>query len=101
KEKSLNNFLFNEWTRMGGMDLSDVGYDAFLINGKKESNFEAKKGERVRLRIINAAASSYFYVSLAQEKMNIISLDGVDIMPSKAQEFLIGMAETYDVLFTL
>ncbi len=30
-------YLTNEWTRMGGMDLSDVGYDAFLINGKKDS----------------------------------------------------------------
>lgn len=101
KEGSLKNFLYNEWTRMGGMDLSDVGYDAFLINGKKESSFTAKKGERIRLRIINATASSYFYVSLGKEMMNIISLDGVDIMPSKAKEFIIGMAETYDILFTI
>jgi len=32
----LGDYLGNEWTRMGGMDLSDVGYDAFLINGKKD-----------------------------------------------------------------
>ena len=29
-------YLDNERTRMGGMDLSDVGYDAFLTNGKRD-----------------------------------------------------------------
>jgi FtsP/CotA-like multicopper oxidase with cupredoxin domain len=78
----LINQLKNEWTRMGGMDLSDVGYDAFLINGKRESQLiEAHPGEKVRLRIINASSSTYFQVSLGG--------------------LLMGMAETYDVLFTV
>lgn len=98
----LKNHLYNEWTRMGGMDLSDVGYDAFLINGKRDSQLlVAHPGERVRLRIINAAASSYFYVSLAGLPMTVISAGGVDIEPIQAKELLMGMAETYDVLFTL
>lgn len=97
---SLNNFFYNEWTRMGGMDLSDVGYDAFLINGKKvQERPDFKPGEIVRVRIINAAASSYFYVALGDNPMHVISADGVDIRPTMANEFLIGMAETYDVLF--
>jgi CopA family copper-resistance protein len=102
KAGGLTSLLSNEWIRMGGMDLSDVGYDAFLINGKKDSQLlMAHPGERVRLRIINAAASSYFYVSLGQTPMKVISADGVDIQPSMAKEILIGMAETYDVLFTV
>ena len=97
---SLGNFLFNEWIRMGGMDYSDVGYDAFLINGKKDFQLaEAKPGEKIRLRFINAAASTYFYVSLGQGPMKVISADGVDIEPLEAREILMGMAETYDVLF--
>ncbi|MEK6555842.1 MAG: multicopper oxidase domain-containing protein, partial [Bdellovibrionota bacterium] len=32
KAEALKTYLSNEWSRMGGMDLSDVGYDAFLIN---------------------------------------------------------------------
>lgn len=96
----LGNFLNNEWTRMGGMDYSDVGYDAFLINGKRDSQLiSAKAGERIRLRIINAAASTYFYVSLGQAPMTIIAGDGQEIQPTLAKEFLIGMAETYDALF--
>lgn len=102
KEKSLGSYLKNEWTRMGGMDLSDVGYDAFLINGKKESQaLVAHPGEKIRLRIINAGASSYFYVSLANLPMKVISADGVDIEPIVVNEILFGMAETYDVLFEI
>ncbi|WP_413577749.1 multicopper oxidase domain-containing protein [Bdellovibrio sp. HCB290] len=101
-QDKLNNQLKNEWTRMGGMDLSDVGYDAFLINGKRESQLiEAHPREKVRLRIINASSSSYFHVSLGGIPMNVVSADGNDIEPIQANELLMGMAETYDVLFTV
>jgi FtsP/CotA-like multicopper oxidase with cupredoxin domain len=100
KAKSVRNFLYNEMTRMGGMDYSDVGYDAFLINGKKSSEREDfKAGEKIRMRIINASASSYFHFSLGQAPMKVISADGVDVKPVLAREVLIGMAETYDVLY--
>lgn len=101
KAGSLKSYLANEWSRMGGMDLSDVGYDAFLINGKRDSQLlMAHPGERIRLRIINAAASSYFYVSMGVP-MQVISADGVDVEPIQTNEILMGMAETYDVLFTV
>ncbi len=100
KVGKLKNFLYNEWTRMGGMDYSDVGYDAFLINGKQSSQgIMAHPGDKVRIRVINAAASSYFYVSLANTPMKIISMDGVDLEPTLANDFIIGMAETYDIIF--
>ncbi len=98
---SLKSHLTNEWIRMGGMDLSDVGYDAFLINGKRDSQLlTAHPGEKIRLRIINAAASSYFYVAMGVP-LQVISADGVDVKPVTANELLMGMAETYDVLFTV
>lgn len=101
KAKGLKNHLSNEWSRMGGMDLSDVGYDAFLINGKRDSQLlTAHPGEKIRLRIINAAASSYFYVAMGVP-MTVVAADGVDIEPVQAKEILMGMAETYDVLFTV
>lgn len=100
KSDSLNNYLWNEWTRMGGMDFSDVGYDAFLINGKRDSQgIMAHPGDKIRVRVINASASTYFYVSLGNLPMKIISMDGMDIQPTQAYDFLIGMAETYDLLF--
>ena len=101
KAGGLKTHLQNEWTRMGGMDLSDVGYDAFLINGKRDSQLlVAHPGEKIRLRIINAAASSYFYVSMGVP-MTVISADGVDVKPVQTKEILMGMAETYDILFTI
>lgn len=101
KAGGLKSHLSNEWSRMGGMDLSDVGYDAFLINGKRDHQlFVAHPGEKIRLRIINAGASSYFYVSMGVP-MQVISADGVDIEPVRTNEILMGMAETYDVLFTV
>jgi FtsP/CotA-like multicopper oxidase with cupredoxin domain len=98
----LKTYLGDEWSRMGGMDLSDVGYDAFLLNGKRELFFpELKAGERIRLRLINAAASSYFYVALGNAPMRVIAADGIDIEPIDAKEILMGMAETYDILYTV
>lgn len=98
----LSTYFGNEWIRMGGMDLSDVGYDAFLINGKKDSQLlVAHPGETIRLRIVNAGSSSYFYVSLGGLPMKVIAADGIDIEPVMTNEILMGMAETYDVLFTV
>lgn len=97
---SLGTFLHNEWTRMGGMDLSDVGYDAFLINGRRDSQLiTAHPGEKVRIRIINASSSTYFYVSLAGGPMKVVSVDGVDVAPAWTNEILTGMAEVHDILF--
>jgi FtsP/CotA-like multicopper oxidase with cupredoxin domain len=102
KAGALGIYLGNEWSRMGGMDVSDVGYDAFLINGKKDSQLLlAHPGQLIRLRIINAGASSYFYVSLAGLPMKVISADGTDIESIYAKELIMGMAETYDLLFTV
>ncbi len=36
QNKALANWFRGRWTRMGTMDLSDVGYDAFLVNGQKQ-----------------------------------------------------------------
>ncbi len=99
---ALGTFLHNEWVRMGGMDLSDVGYDAFLINGKRDSQlWVGKPGQRVRIRVINAAASTYFHLALGQAPMQLIAADGMDLKALRTKEILIGMAETYDLLFEI
>lgn len=93
--------LQNAWTRMGPMDLSDVGYDAFLANGKQESYLKASSGETVRVRLINAAASSFFNVEFAGAPMTIVSSDGVDIEPIQAKRLRIAIAETYDIIIPI
>ena len=54
--------------KMPGMDISDVYYDAFLINGKKESIYPNFKAETpIRLRVVNASASTYFWLSFGRQ----------------------------------
>ncbi|MBC85580.1 MAG: hypothetical protein CL677_00255, partial [Bdellovibrionaceae bacterium] len=103
KEGALRDYLRNQWNRMDGMDFGDIGYDTFLINGKNKSNIlpNLKKGDKVRFRIINAGASSYFHVNIGKQHFKAISADGMDVQPVMTKELLMGMAETYDILFTV
>ena len=101
KAGRLKDFLKRDLLRMPPMDLSDIAYDYFLINGYPETKLEALPGETVRLRIINAAAGTNFYVEYAGGPMTVISADGQDVEPVKFKHFLIVIAETYDVLIRI
>ena len=101
KAGQLKGYFDREKVRMPPMDVSDVYYDAFLINGKTSSLIPAKPGDHVRLRLINAGASTYFYVHSATGPLTIVSADGQDVVPRKVNRLLIGMAETYDVIVTI
>jgi CopA family copper-resistance protein len=87
--------------RMSDNDLSDVtGYTyTYLMNGSN-SEFKAiiKKGERIRLRFINASAMTFFDVRIPELKMSVVASDGNHIKPVSVDEFRIGVAETYDVI---
>lgn len=98
KAKSLGIYLKNEFIMMPPMDLSDVAYDTFLTNGKTIENFHDLNGKIIRLRVINAGASSYFYLNYANGPLKIISADGNDIKPYEGEKILIATAETYDFL---
>jgi FtsP/CotA-like multicopper oxidase with cupredoxin domain len=87
--------------RMPPMDISDVAYDLFLVNGKRDAVFEAKPGEKVLLRVINASASTYFYLQFAGGDMSVVSADGMDVRPVSLPRLLIAVAETYDVVLTM
>jgi CopA family copper-resistance protein len=89
--------------RMNDRDIADVtGYTyTYLVNGHTpEANWEGlfSKGERVRLRIINASAMSIFDVRIPGLKMTVIAADGQNVEPVSVDEFRIGVAETYDVI---
>ncbi len=91
--------LTNEWKRMNAMDVSDVYYDTFLINGENQSEQpQFKAGDRVRLRIANAGASDYFWLTYAGGKMIVVATDGNDVEPVEVDRLLIAVSETYDVV---
>jgi len=94
---------YRDWgsMRMDPTDLSDVTKYHFLTNGKTaEQNWTGifKKGERVKLRFINASAMTIYDVSIAGLKMELVEADGQPIKPVSIDEFRFGVAETYDVI---
>jgi CopA family copper-resistance protein len=99
KTGKLGEFFSREAMRMPPMDLADVAYDAFITNGRPEENLFAKPGDTIRLRIIDAAASTFFHLHYSGGPMTIVSADGQAVEPLRMdQPILIGVAETYDVL---
>ncbi|WP_240904778.1 multicopper oxidase domain-containing protein [Sphingobacterium sp. SGR-19] len=89
----------NEWKRMEAMDVSDVYYEKFLINGTSEQQLsQFKAGDRVRLRLINGGASSYFWITYAGGKITVVANDGNDVVPMEVDRLIIGVSETYDIV---
>ncbi|SRX75695.1 multicopper oxidase domain-containing protein [Aequorivita antarctica] len=105
KSGHLKTKLHNEWKRMLAMDVSDVYYDKFFINGKSENEDTSlkglKAGDKVRLRISNGGASSYFWLTYAGGKITVVANDGNDVEPVEVDRMLIAVSETYDVVVTI
>ncbi|MEO6304614.1 MAG: multicopper oxidase domain-containing protein [Bacteroidia bacterium] len=102
KHKHFKTKLKNEWKRMLAMDVSDVYYDKFLMNGKNESQLsQFKAGDKVRLRISNGGASTYFWLTYAGGKITVVANDGNDVDPVEVDRLIIAVSETYDVILTI
>ncbi len=94
--------LTNEWKRMNAMEVSDVYYEKFLINGENESEIrQYKAGDKVKLRIANAGASSYFWLTYGGGKITVVATDGNDIEPVEVDRLIIAVSETYDIIVTI
>jgi len=102
KQGHFKTKIANEWKRMNAMDVSDVYYDKFLINGKNESQLsQFKSGDKVRLRVANGGASSYFWLTYAGGKITVVASDGNDVEPVEVDRLLIAVSETYDIIVTI
>ncbi|MYE07553.1 MAG: multicopper oxidase domain-containing protein [Oligoflexia bacterium] len=100
--KALTAQLAMWWMKMPGMDISDVYYNTFLVNGEKTKSYpQFKAKEKIRVRIINATASTYFWLGFGGEAPLLISADGVNVKPVPVKKILHAIAETYDVLVTV
>ena len=108
KKKGFGNAAkdYLDWgrMRMSATDLVDNtgAMYTYLMNGHgPDSNWNAlfKKGEKVRLRFINASAgTTAFDVRIPGLKMTVVQADGQNVKPVPVDEFRIGIAETYDVI---
>ena len=89
--------------RMMPTDIADVTGSTYtyLINGHApEDSLEYlfSPGERVRLRIINGGAMSFFNIRIPGVRMSVVQADGKNVRPIEVDEFQIGTAETYDIV---
>lgn len=86
-----------------GGDAGDVNYPYYLVNGRipaAPTAFSAKPGQRIRIRIINAAADTAFRVALAGHRLTVTHTDGFPVVPTEVDAVLLGMGERYDVVVT-
>lgn len=86
-----------------GGDAGDIDYPYYLINGRipaAPTTFNAKPGQRIRIRFINTGSDTTFRVALAGHSMRVTHTDGYPVVPTQVDALLIGMAERYDVIVT-
>lgn len=93
------------WGRMRMMptDIADVSAPTYtyMINGHGPDDgleLPFQPGERVRLRIINGSAMTFFNIRLPGLPMTVVQADGQDVQPVEVDELQIGVAETYDII---
>ena len=89
--------------RMMPTDIADVTGSTYtyLINGHAPEDrleYLFSPGERVRLRIINGSAMSFFNIRIPGVRMSVVQADGKNVRPIEVDEFQIGTAETYDIV---
>ncbi len=102
KSGNFSTKLLNEWKRMEAMDVSDVYYEKFLVNGAPENAYtQLKAGDKVRLRIVNGGSSSYFWINFGGGKFKVIASDGNAVKPVEVDRLLVGVSETYDLEITI
>jgi CopA family copper-resistance protein len=103
KDQPLSERMMWGQMLMDPTDIADVtgAYYHYLINGHNSAgNWTGifQPGERVRLRIINAAAMSNFNIRVPGLPMTVVASDGLPLTPVETDEFQIAVAETWDVI---
>lgn len=82
----------------------DVKYNAYLLNGRSHREAwtkEVKPGERIRLRLVNASAATFFRVQIEGLPLTVIAADGRDVEPVEVDDLVIATGERYDVLVSV
>lgn len=89
--------------RMLPTDIADVSAPTYtyLANGrgaKEGLEYLFGRGERIRLRVINGSAMTFFNLRIPGLPMTVIAADGQNVKPVEVDELQIATAETYDII---
>jgi FtsP/CotA-like multicopper oxidase with cupredoxin domain len=83
-----------------GADAGDVRHPLYLINGRTPHSptvIRGRPGQRIRLRLINAAADTAFRLAVGGHRLTVTHADGFPIRPVTGDALLLAMGERYDV----
>ena len=85
------------------LDLANEGRigNQVLINGKAAGaaqTLNVRRGERIRLRLINAASARIFKLSLAGHVMTAIAFDGQAVQPHPVEQITLGPGMRIDLV---
>ena len=88
--------------QMGGMamDLNDYDWDAYLANDRTLSDPEVvqvEHGGRIRLRVINAAAATVFWIDTGGAEARLVAADGHAVQPVVGNRFGLAMGQRLDI----
>ena len=88
--------------QMGGMamDLNDYDWDAYLTNDRTLSDPEVvqvERGGRIRLRVINAAAATVFWIDTGSAEARLVAADGHAVQPVAGNRFGLAMGQRLDI----
>jgi FtsP/CotA-like multicopper oxidase with cupredoxin domain len=86
------------------MDLNDVHYDAFLANDRTLADpqiVRVERGGHIRLRVINGASSSQFWIDLGELVGRVVATDGHPVHPVAGNRFPLATAQRLDILIDL
>ncbi len=89
---------------MGGADLNDVKYDAYLANERTLADPQVRRvaaGQMVRLRVINGSSSTNFWLDLGALSGQVVAVDGHNVAPVSGAAFPIAMAQRLDIMLRL
>ena len=82
------------------MDLNDYDWDAYLANDRTLSDPEivqVERSGRVRLRVINAAAATVFWIDTGAAAARLVAVDGHGVQPVEGKRFGVAMAQRLDL----
>ncbi|ODT66652.1 MAG: copper oxidase [Pelagibacterium sp. SCN 63-23] len=82
------------------MDLNDYDWDAYLANDRTLADPEVvrvDKGGRVRLRVINAASATVFWIDTGAAAARLVAVDGHPAKPVGGTRFGLAMGQRLDL----
>lgn len=88
---------------MGGgmaMDLNDFDFDAYLANDRTLDDpdvIAVERGGRVRLRVINGASMTAFWIDLGTVTGRLVAVDGEPVVPLAGSRFSAAPAQRLDI----